>query len=153
MSRSYGRATAQNFPELPKNLEKCMRNLKMYVFNFSSCFFLNDSQISCDFRCFLPLFLAQNFRTKVLTAQKKSTFRMSIAWLYRRFVLFYWHTRVAAVKVKVNILLNLSPAKTYLVKYFDTNKYHLWWILLHWETYQYIQNSVRLWSLTLLTPI
>ena len=65
MSRSQGHATAQHFPEFAQNLENCLRKLKIYAFDI----FLKDSHILCDFRCYFSLFLAQNFRTKVLIAQ------------------------------------------------------------------------------------
>ena len=62
-----------------KNFLICMRKLKMYAFNPLFGVFLHVSHLHlhliCDFLCeIFALFLAQNFETKFLTAQKKLYF-------------------------------------------------------------------------------
>ena len=79
VSKSHGRVTAQNSSDFAQNLEICMRKQKIYAFQprlqffFYSCF----TYIMWLSVNLCPLCLAQSFNTKVLTAQKKSTFRMS----------------------------------------------------------------------------
>ena len=70
MSRSQGRATAQNFTEFAQNLENGMCKLKIYAFYPLFMFFF---LIIHTYYVILgvTLFLAQNFRTNVLTAQKR----------------------------------------------------------------------------------
>ena len=63
MSGSHSRATAQNFPDFAQNLESFMR--KPFFF-----FFLPLWQYYAIFGVIFALFLAQNFKTKVLTTQK-----------------------------------------------------------------------------------
>ena len=76
MSRSHGRATAQNFPDFAQNLEIFMRKLRMYAFTPQYTFFHQDSHILCDFCVILALFLAQTFQKLSFDHAKKSTFRM-----------------------------------------------------------------------------
>ena len=64
MSRSHGRATAQNFKGFAQILENCVRKLKNYA--FQPIFHTYYVILGVTF----ALFLAQNFKTKVLTAHK-----------------------------------------------------------------------------------
>ena len=70
MSRSHGRATAQNFLEFAQNLEHCMRKLKIYAFNLLFSFFFMIHIYYVSLGVVFALFLEQNFKTKVLTAHK-----------------------------------------------------------------------------------
>ena len=45
ISRSHGRATVQKNSEFAQNLENCLRELEIYAFTLSFCFFLNYSHI------------------------------------------------------------------------------------------------------------
>ena len=65
MSRSHGRASAQNFPDFAQNLEIFMRKLRTYAFTPHFTFLLHDSHILCDFCVIFALFLAQKFQNKV----------------------------------------------------------------------------------------
>ena len=65
-----GRATAQNYSDLAQNLEICMRKLFFFFFTSFLQFFLHFSHILSDFSDIFPLFLAQNLKNLVLTAQK-----------------------------------------------------------------------------------
>ena len=82
MSRSCGRATAQNFPEFAQNLENCMRKP---IFFFSilttfSVFFYIIHKYYVLLDVIIALFLAQNFKMEVLTAQKNLL--LECMWLY-----------------------------------------------------------------------
>ena len=65
------------FFDFVQNLEMCSANNKIMDFNLFYSFFFVTHTYYLIFGVILALFLAQNFKTKVLTAQKKSTFRMS----------------------------------------------------------------------------
>ena len=70
--RSHGHATGQKISDFAQNFEICMRKLEIcafYIFFFT--------HILGDFSDIFAFLLAQNFKTKLLTAQKKSTFRVS----------------------------------------------------------------------------
>ena len=76
--RSHGRGTAQNFPDFAQNLKICVHKFKKIIIlnSFTVYFFMFHTYFMIFSENFL-LFLAQNFKTKVFTAPKKSTFRMS----------------------------------------------------------------------------
>ena len=80
VSKSHGLTVVRPrnfFSDFAQNFGICMPKLKMCMqFNLFYSFFLYLSHILCDFSKICLLFLAQNFKTKVWTAQK-STFRMS----------------------------------------------------------------------------
>ena len=67
MSRSNGRATAQKISEFAQNLDNCMRKLKKYM-HVNLFFMIHKYYVILG--VIFALFLAQHFRTKVLTAQK-----------------------------------------------------------------------------------
>ena len=59
MSRSHGRATAQDFPDFAQNLEICMQKLKNYSFKPLLPFFFMIHTYYAIFGLILALFLAQ----------------------------------------------------------------------------------------------
>ena len=74
MSRSHGRATAQNFAEFAQNLEICTPKLKnSCIFTIFTCF----CTFYVTFLVFVMHFLAQLFQKLSSDRAKKSTFRMS----------------------------------------------------------------------------
>ena len=74
MSRSHGRATAQNFAEFAQNLEMCTPKLEnSCIFTIFTCF----CTFYVTFRVFFVHFLAQFFLKLSFDRAKKSTFRMS----------------------------------------------------------------------------
>ena len=74
MSRSHGRATAQNFAEFAQNLEICTPKLKnSCIFTIFTCF----CTFYVTFWVFFMHFLAQLFQKLSSDRAKKSTFRMS----------------------------------------------------------------------------
>ena len=79
MSRSHGRATGQHFPDFAQNLEIFMRKLRKYALTplFYSLFFMIHTYYVM-FGVIFAFFLGQKLKKKVLTAQKKSSFRMSV---------------------------------------------------------------------------
>ena len=75
MSRSKGCATAENIPECVQNLENCMPKLEIYAFQpFFFSFFFTIPTYYMVLCVPFTLFLAQNFKTKVWTTQKKINF-------------------------------------------------------------------------------
>ena len=69
MSQSHYRATAQNFPDLAQNLGNCKRKQKFMHFSLFFSFFFMFPTYYGILGVIFALFLAQNFKTKVLTAQ------------------------------------------------------------------------------------
>ena len=64
-------ATAQNFPDFPQNLEICMRKLKIDAFkSFFTIFLFMIHKCYVLFFAIFKFFLAQNLKTKILTAHK-----------------------------------------------------------------------------------
>ena len=111
MSRSHGRATAQNFPYIVQNLEICMRKphflFKLYLF-YSFCFMIHTYDV------IFALFLAQNFKTKVLTTHKKSTFRKS----------GQYHSTIhpSMVTGSLTACIKLAPVQEYSLKTVTYNR-------------------------------
>ena len=73
-------------------------------FNLLYSFFLHVSDI---FRDFFVLFLSQNFKTKVLTAHKKNTFRMSVLGIANYIVVVTGFCNICATLTYVFVLLEL----------------------------------------------
>ena len=71
MSRSHGRATAQNFAEFAQNLEMCTPKLeKSCSFTIFTCFLYVCAPFMWLFGYFSCIFLRKIFKNLVLTAQK-----------------------------------------------------------------------------------
>ena len=86
MSRSRGRATAQNFAEFAQNLEMCTPKLEnSWIFTIFTCF----CTFYVTFRVFCVHFLAQFFLKLSFGRAKKSTFRMSVAEVLKKLKMYF----------------------------------------------------------------